>query len=81
MRNEVKKMKMFERIRTHISDNGILLKKVAERAGIEQKKFYRLVNGKTEMSVEEYETICRKGLGIEPSYFFARKFSVSEKSA
>ncbi|GKU76891.1 hypothetical protein [Paenibacillus sp. L3-i20] len=74
-------MEMFRRIRSHIDDNGILLKKVAERSAIEQKKFYRLVNGKTEMSIDEYEVICRKGLGIEPSYFFARKFSENEKTA
>jgi AraC-like DNA-binding protein len=74
-------MKMFQRIRHHIVDNGIFLKKVAERAGIEQKRFYRLVNGQTEMTVEDYEVICRKGLSIEPTYFFTRKFSENEKSA
>lgn len=74
-------MKMALRMRSYIHDNGILLKKVAERSEIEQKKFYRLINGKTQMSVEEYEAICKKGLGVDPSFFFKDKFSKTEKSA
>jgi transcriptional regulator with XRE-family HTH domain len=72
-------MTIANRIRDYITTNGILLKKVAERSGIEQKKFYRLVNGKTGMSVEEYEAICKRGLGVDPSYFFKDSFSKIEK--
>jgi transcriptional regulator with XRE-family HTH domain len=72
---------MYQLIRQYITDHGLLLKKVAERATIEQKKFYRLVNGKTEMSIEDYEKICRNGLGIEPTYFFTKNFSKIEKNA
>lgn len=74
-------MKIHKRLRSFIDSEGILLKKVAERSGIEQKRFYRLMNGTSEMSVDEFEAICRNGLNIEPSYFFAKKFSVTEKSA
>lgn len=73
-------MKFGNRIRNYIVDNGILLKKVAERSGIQQKKFYRLVNGKTHMTVEEYEAICKDGLGIDPSYFFKELFSKNENN-
>lgn len=72
-------MTIANRIRAYIISNGIILKKVAERSGIEQKKFYRLLNGKTGMSVEEYEAICKRGLGLDPSYFFKENFSKTEK--
>ena len=74
-------MKFANRIRDYIVDNGILLKKVAEKSGIPQKKFYRLVNGKTQMTIEEYEAICKSGLGLDPGYFFKDRFSKTEKSA
>lgn len=72
-------MKISNRIREYITDNGILLKKVAERSGIPQKKFYRLISGKTQMSLEEYEAVCKEGLSVDPSYFFKEQFSKTEK--
>lgn len=74
-------VKLYERIRQHIETNGVMLKFVAERSGIEKKKFYRLLSGKTEMSVEEYEQICKDGLGVDPSIFFKEKILKNEKSA
>lgn len=74
-------MKIHQRISNYISNQGFLLKKVAEKAEIEQKRFYRIINGTSQMSVDEFENICRKGLEIEPSYFFNKKFSEIEKSA
>lgn len=73
-------MKYYKRIRDYIMSNGIILKHVAEKSGIPQKKFYRLLNGTTDMTLEEYEKICRDGLGLEPSYFFTKKFSENEKT-
>lgn len=73
-------MKLQERIRKHIEEKGIMLKHVADKSGIPQKKFYRLMNGKTPMSVDEYELICKKGLAVDPSFFFKQKVSVNEKS-
>lgn len=81
LRNGGEEMEMYQRIRQHIADNGIVLKKVAERAEIQEKKFYRLVNGKSKLTVDEYERICLNGLGVEPAYFFTRKFSKSENTA
>lgn len=72
------KMFIHERIRQYIKDNGMLLNFVADKSGIDKKKFYRLVNGKTEMNLDEYERIC-SGLGVDPAYFFKEKFSKNEK--
>lgn len=71
-------MRIAEKIRTYIESNGMVLKFVAEKSGIPQQKFYRLINGKTEMTLEQYEMIC-KGLSVDPGYFFKEKFSVSKK--
>lgn len=73
-------MRMNERIKNYIDSRGMIMKVVASRAGIEQKKFYRLVNGNTGMSVDEFEAICKKGLEVDPSIFFKQNFSVSEKN-
>jgi hypothetical protein len=74
-------MKIYMRIRHYIVSNGIMLKYVAEKSEIPQQRFYRLMNGSSEMTADEYESICKKGLGIDPGYFFAKKFSENEKSA
>lgn len=73
-------MTLQERIRKYIEENGIMFKHVAEKSGIPQKKFYRLMNGKTSMSVDEYELICKEGLTVDPAFFFKQKFSVNEKN-
>lgn len=63
-------MNMSERIRRYIESNGLKFNFVADKCGIEPKKFYRLISGKTAMSVDEYERICTRGLSLAPSYFF-----------
>lgn len=73
-------MKVNERIRQYIESNGIKMNFVADKAGIHQKKFYRLINGDTCMGVDEYELICKEGLSLDPSYFFNQNFSENEKS-
>jgi transcriptional regulator with XRE-family HTH domain len=55
------KMRMHERIRKYIEENGMKLNFVAEKSGIQQKKFYRLLNGNTPLDVEEFESICKNG--------------------
>lgn len=74
-------MDFANRIRVYIADKGFVLKRVAEKSGIPSKKFYRLISGKTHMTLEEYEAICKNGLGVDPSYFFKDRFSKTEKSA
>ncbi|MBU5250550.1 helix-turn-helix domain-containing protein [Lysinibacillus capsici] len=70
-------MKVHERIRHYIDDNGLKMKYVAERSSIELKRFYRIINGDSTLSADEYEMIC-KGLNVEPENFFKSKFLVSK---
>lgn len=74
-------MKIYMRIRHYIVSNGIKIKHVAEKSEIPIQRFYRLMNGTSELNADEYEAICKKGLGVDPGYFFANKFSENEKSA
>ncbi|NRQ56082.1 helix-turn-helix transcriptional regulator [Brevibacillus sp. HD1.4A] len=73
-------MRIHERVRGYIYDNGMKLNFVAEKAGIKQKRFYRIINGDTPMTAEEYESICRFGLSLNPGYFFTDLFLDSKKS-
>lgn len=65
-------MKLHERIRDYIESNGMKINFVANKSGIELKKFYRLVNGKSNLTVEDYEIICRNGLSVDPGFFFKK---------
>lgn len=67
-------MKVHERIRHYINDNGLKMNYVAEKSSIELKRFYRIVNGDSTLSADEYEKIC-KALGV---YFFENKVLVSK---
>lgn len=69
---------VVDKLRHYIDENGLRLRFVAEKSGIQEKKFYRLLNGKQQMTVDEYEQIC-KGLSVDPAYFFKQKFLVSKK--
>lgn len=70
-------MEMHERIRDYIESNGLKLNFVAEKAGINPKRFYRLINGSAPLVVKEYEIICT-GLTVEPGYFFKEYFLESK---
>lgn len=65
---------MNDRIRNYIKENGMTYTFVAKRANIDIKKFSRLMNNKQHLKAEEYERICRDGLGVDPSFFFSEKF-------
>lgn len=65
-------MRVYERIRQHIDSSGMRLNFVAQKTDIELKKFYRIVNGKTDMTIDEYENICIKGLSLDPAFFFKK---------
>lgn len=62
-------MNCHDKIRKYIEDNGIKLNFVADKAGIPEKTFYRLISGNKKMTVEELEKICINGLSKEPSFF------------
>lgn len=71
-------MKVHERIRHYINTNGLKMNHIADKAGIELKRFYRIVNGASTMSADEFEDIC-KALNVEPQYFFKEIFLVTKK--
>lgn len=73
-------MEMHERIRNYIESNGLKFNFVAERSGINPKRFYRLVDGSAPLVVDEYEIIC-KGLSVTPKYFFEDFFLDSKNAA
>ncbi|MCR8980937.1 MULTISPECIES: helix-turn-helix domain-containing protein [Brevibacillus] len=65
---------MHNLIRAYVKKKGLKFNYVADKAGIERKKFYRLINGQTTLTLEEYERICRLSLEVSPAYFFENKF-------
>lgn len=71
-------MKMSEIIRKYIQENGFIKNVIADKCKMDHQKFYRILSGHQNMTVEEYELICRDGLGLDPSYFFKLKFSKIE---
>jgi transcriptional regulator with XRE-family HTH domain len=73
-------MKMCERLRLYIEANGFRMNFIAERAGIHPKRFYRLMNGSAPLTADEYETICRDGLSLDPGHFFQKNFLEVKKS-
>ena len=74
-------MKMHERVRHYINDKGLKMNHIAEKSSIELKRFYRIVNGDSIMSADEFECIC-EGLQLEPEYFFNLSFlETKNKSA
>lgn len=71
-------MKMYERIRSYANENGIKFSHIADKSGIERKRFYRMINGETSMSADEFEKIFIYGLSLEKKNFFVEKFSLNE---
>lgn len=67
-------MEMNNRIRHYIKSNGLKFGVVAERSGINEKKFSRFMTGQQPMTVDEYEKICRDGLSVDPKFFYEKKF-------
>ncbi|PCN42309.1 hypothetical protein B9C88_21670 [Brevibacillus laterosporus] len=72
---------MHSLIRAYIKKKGLKFNYVADKAGIERKKFYRLINGRTALTLEEYERICCLSLEVSPAYFFENKFLEIKKNA
>lgn len=75
-------MKIHERIKKHIEKYSMVMGHVAKKSGIDEGRFYRLISGRSKMTVDEYERICRDGLDVDPSFFFQRRFlETKNKSA
>lgn len=71
-------MEMHKRIKCYIETNGLKFNFVAEKSGIDVQRFYRLINGNSPLTVDEYETMC-KGLSVDPGYFFKDFFLENKK--
>lgn len=69
-------MKVHERIRRYLESNGLKMNYVADKSSIELKRFYRIINGDSILSADEYEQICI-GLNVELN-FFKDEFLVSK---
>jgi hypothetical protein len=74
-------MKMNERIRSYIVDNGLKFSFVAQRVKMDDAKFSRIITGKQKINTDEYEIICTKGLNVHPSFFYADKFLETKKKS
>lgn len=66
------------RLLQYIKSKGYVLRVIAEKSGIGEKKFYKIMNGDCRLTADDLEKICTKGLAIEPAYFFENKFSEME---
>lgn len=62
-------MTVSEKIRKYVKSNGLKIKHIADKSDIDRNKLYRMLNGNSKMTVEEFESICKDGLGKEPSFF------------
>ncbi|MBY3623768.1 hypothetical protein HGO21_30090 [Acinetobacter sp. CUI P1] len=70
---------IYRRIRTFIQSKDYVFKDIAVKAGINPKRFYKLLDGSYPIEAEELESICVKGLGVNPAVFFEGEFSKTEK--
>lgn len=62
-------MSTNEKLKQYILDNNLKFIFVAEKSGINYKKFSRIITGKQPMTVEDLEKICKDGLSVHPSLF------------
>ena len=59
-------------IRDFLSDCGIKQKKVADRAGIDEAKLCKMLQGKRKIEASEYANICR-AIGVPMDTFMEQK--------
>lgn len=67
-------MKLHEKLNRYINTHGIKQTFVAEKTGISVKTLNAILLGRQRLMADMFEDICRKGLEIEPEYFFKEKF-------
>ncbi|KAA8750071.1 hypothetical protein [Paenibacillus sp. UASWS1643] len=67
---------LIKRIRAHILTSGTSMKSISAKAGIPEKRFYRLMDGTSMMSADEVELLCKiEGLELDPKEIFLAKNS------
>lgn len=67
-------MKVYERIKIYIGEEGIKQKTVARKAGYSEKQFSAMMRGNRKIDADDYEKICI-ALGKEPNDFMSALIS------
>ena len=70
---------VHQRIKKYIKEQGLIIRSIAAKAGIKEDLLYDRLSGSVKMDPDELERLCIQGLGVNPSIFFAQKFSNLEK--
>lgn len=61
-------MKVYEKIKTYIEENGIKQNYLSEKTGIPENTLSIILNGKRRLSADEFVSIILV-LGVDPNYF------------
>jgi len=61
-------VKVYEKVRTYIDDNGYKQVTIAEKAGIPKTTFNAILNGKRTMYADDLKAICI-ALNVSPEVF------------
>lgn len=62
-------MRVYEKVRAYIEENGLKQKAVAEKAGISTVTFNAIMNGKRTLYADDLRAICL-ALNVSPEIFF-----------
>lgn len=65
-------MKVYEKVRAYLSDNGLKQKAVAQKAGIPNTTFNAILNGKRTLYADDLRAICF-ALNVSPEVFIEVK--------
>lgn len=68
-------MRVYEKVRSYIDENGLKQISVAKRAGIPRSTFNAMMNGKRVMYADDLQAVCL-ALNVSPELFI----EVAEKS-
>lgn len=68
-------MRVYEKVRSYIDENGLKQISVARRAGIPRSTFNAMMNGKRVMYADDLQAVCL-ALNVSPELFI----EVAEKS-
>jgi hypothetical protein len=62
---------VYRRVRGYIKEHGLKIKAVAAKVPeMKESRVYDVLSGNGRMSLEEFEAICKNGLGVKPEIFF-----------
>ena len=71
-------MKVYEKVRAYLSDNGLKQKVVAQKAGIPNTTFNAILNGKRTLYADDLRAICL-ALMLVQKYLLKSNVSVKRK--